>query len=141
MTLSTRTLGRDSSLEVSMQGFGCMGMSQSYGTADRAESIATVHRAIDLGVTFFDTANIYGAGHNEELLKEALAVFSLALSVSCRSFKALRTHPFLSAIEQPLQYRSGPYITGISRKSIKKSPRPPHKCGPPDVFLDAAPCL
>jgi len=73
MTLSTRTLGRDSSLEVSMQGFGCMGMSQSYGTADRAESIATVHRAIDLGVTFFDTANIYGAGHNEELLKEALA--------------------------------------------------------------------
>jgi aryl-alcohol dehydrogenase-like predicted oxidoreductase len=73
MTIPTRTLGRDSSLEVSMQGFGCMGMSQSYGPADRTESVATIHRAIDLGITFFDTANVYGAGHNEELLKEALA--------------------------------------------------------------------
>jgi aryl-alcohol dehydrogenase-like predicted oxidoreductase len=50
-----------------------MGMSQMYGTADRAESIATVHRALDLGVTFLDTSDVYGEGHNEELVGEAIA--------------------------------------------------------------------
>jgi aryl-alcohol dehydrogenase-like predicted oxidoreductase len=50
-----------------------MGMSQMYGTADRAESIATVHRALDLGVTFLDTSDVYGDGHNEELVGEAIA--------------------------------------------------------------------
>jgi aryl-alcohol dehydrogenase-like predicted oxidoreductase len=48
-------------------------MSQSYGTADRAESIATIHRALDLGVTFLDTSDVYGEGHNEELVGEAIA--------------------------------------------------------------------
>jgi aryl-alcohol dehydrogenase-like predicted oxidoreductase len=65
-----RTLG---GLEVSALGLGCMGMSQMYGTADRAESIATVHRALDLGVTFLDTSDVYGEGHNEELVGEAIA--------------------------------------------------------------------
>jgi aryl-alcohol dehydrogenase-like predicted oxidoreductase len=50
-----------------------MGMSQSYGTADRDESIATIHRALELGVTFLDTADVYGEGHNEELVGEAIA--------------------------------------------------------------------
>src|ERR1700712_2857949 len=69
-----RTLGdRDGGLEVSALGLGCMGMSQSYGTADRAESIATVHRALDAGVTFLDTSDVYGEGHNEELVGEAIA--------------------------------------------------------------------
>jgi aryl-alcohol dehydrogenase-like predicted oxidoreductase len=49
-----------------------MGMSQSYGSADEEESVATVHRALDLGVTFFDTADVYGDGHNEELVGRAL---------------------------------------------------------------------
>jgi aryl-alcohol dehydrogenase-like predicted oxidoreductase len=49
-----------------------MGMSQMYGAADRGESIATVHRALDLGVTFLDTADVYGDGHNEELVGEAI---------------------------------------------------------------------
>src|SRR3954454_16246455 len=69
--IPTRTLG-SSGLTVSAQGLGCMGMSQSYGPADRDESIATIHRALELGVFFFDTADIYGLGHNEELVAEAI---------------------------------------------------------------------
>lgn len=61
------------SLEVSVIGLGCMSMSQSYGPADPAESERTLHRALDLGVTFLDTANAYGLGHNEELLGRVLA--------------------------------------------------------------------
>jgi aryl-alcohol dehydrogenase-like predicted oxidoreductase len=61
------------SLTVSRQGFGAMGLSNTYGAADDAESIHTLHRAIDLGVTFLDTATAYGAGHNESLLGKATA--------------------------------------------------------------------
>ncbi|MGD9694211.1 MAG: aldo/keto reductase [Thermoleophilia bacterium] len=60
-------------LEVSVQGLGCMGMSQSYGARDDAESIATIHRALDLGVTLLDTADVYGAGENERLVGRAIA--------------------------------------------------------------------
>ncbi|MGY1787230.1 aldo/keto reductase [Geodermatophilus sp. SYSU D00698] len=67
----TRTLGRNG-LVVSALGLGCMGMSQMYGAADRDESIATVHRALDLGITFLDTSDVYGDGHNEELVGEAI---------------------------------------------------------------------
>ena len=70
--VGTRTLGRQG-LTVSALGLGCMGMSQSYGPADRDESIATIHRALDLGVTLLDTADLYGGGHNEELVGEAIA--------------------------------------------------------------------
>ena len=72
--LPMRTLGKEG-LTVSALGLGCMGMSQSYGTPeerDERESIATVHRAIELGVTFFDTAEAYGPYANEELLARAL---------------------------------------------------------------------
>lgn len=69
--LGTRKLGRQG-LEVSALGLGCMGMSQFYGVPDDAESIATIRRAVDLGVTFFDTAESYGPYTNEELLGRAL---------------------------------------------------------------------
>jgi aryl-alcohol dehydrogenase-like predicted oxidoreductase len=72
MTLRTRKLGHQG-LEVSALGLGCMGMSQSYGPADEAESIATLHRAIELGCTFLDTAEVYGPFTNEDLLGRALA--------------------------------------------------------------------
>ena len=70
--VNTRSLG-PSNLAVSALGLGCMGMSQSYGAADETESVATIHRAIELGVTFLDTADVYGDGHNEELVGRALA--------------------------------------------------------------------
>ncbi len=60
-------------LSVSAIGLGCMGMSQSYGDANLAESERTLHRALDLGVTFLDTANAYGNGHNEELIGRVLS--------------------------------------------------------------------
>lgn len=70
MALSRRKLGGQG-LEVSAIGLGCMGMSQSYGPADETESIATLHRAIELGCTFFDTAEAYGPLTNEALLGRA----------------------------------------------------------------------
>ena len=71
MTLQRRKLGSQG-LEVSAIGLGCMGMSQSYGPADEGESIATLHRAIELGCNFLDTAEVYGPLANEALLGKAL---------------------------------------------------------------------
>jgi aryl-alcohol dehydrogenase-like predicted oxidoreductase len=60
-----------SELHISRLGLGCMGMSEFYGSSDEKESIATLHGALDLGVNFFDTADMYGSGHNEELIGRA----------------------------------------------------------------------
>jgi aryl-alcohol dehydrogenase-like predicted oxidoreductase len=70
--MNTTALG-SSGLVVSRLGLGCMGMSEFYGSTDDTESIATIHRAIELGITFFDTADMYGIGANEELVGRALA--------------------------------------------------------------------
>jgi aryl-alcohol dehydrogenase-like predicted oxidoreductase len=70
--MEQRTLGGQG-LRVSALGLGCMGMSQSYGPADEQESVATIHRALDLGVTFLDTADMYGPFTNERLVGRAIA--------------------------------------------------------------------
>jgi aryl-alcohol dehydrogenase-like predicted oxidoreductase len=69
--MQTRTLGHGG-LVVSALGLGCMGMSGMYGATDEAEAIATIHQAIDLGVSFLDTADAYGSGHNETLIGKAI---------------------------------------------------------------------
>src|SRR4051812_13372518 len=69
--METRRLGQK--LEVSALGLGCMGMSEFYGTADEGEAIATIHRATELGITFLDTADMYGPFTNEKLVGRAIA--------------------------------------------------------------------
>jgi aryl-alcohol dehydrogenase-like predicted oxidoreductase len=69
--MNRRKLGQG--LEVSAQGLGCMGMSEFYGTGDEQESIATIHRALELGITFLDTADMYGPFTNEKLVGKAIA--------------------------------------------------------------------
>ena len=74
--MDTRTLGetasQTSALEVSALGLGCMGMSDFYGPADRDEGIATIHAALEAGITLLDTGDFYGMGHNEMLIAEAM---------------------------------------------------------------------
>jgi len=69
--MQVRNLGR-SGLKVSAQGLGCMGMSEFYGATDDAESMATIHRALELGITLLDTADVYGPYKNEELVGRAI---------------------------------------------------------------------
>ena len=70
--MEKRKLGTQG-LEVSAEGLGCMGMSEFYGTADEGEAVATIHRALELGVTLLDTADMYGVGANERLVGKAIA--------------------------------------------------------------------
>ena len=71
--MQTRKLGTE--LTVSAIGLGCMGMSHAYGGQDEATSIRTLHRAVEIGVNFFDTAEVYGPYVNEELVGKALKPF------------------------------------------------------------------
>ncbi len=86
--MKTRTLGQ--ALRVSAVGLGCMGMSDLYGPADESESIATIHAALDRGVTLLDTGDYYGMGHNELLIREALRGRSREQAVISVKFGAQR---------------------------------------------------
>src|SRR5829696_9134089 len=87
--MEKRKLGKTGP-SVSAIGLGCMGMSDMYGPADRGESIATIHAALDAGITLLDTGDFYGMGHNEMLIHEALAGRDHASVVISVKFGALR---------------------------------------------------
>ncbi len=91
--IPTRRLGA-AGPRVSVLGLGCMGMSALYGESDRAESIATIHAALDAGVTLLDTGDFYGMGHNELLIAEALRTAPAGArerALTSVKFGALRT--------------------------------------------------
>ena len=91
-TIGTRKLGTTGP-DVSSIGLGCMGMSALYGDADRTESVATIHAALEAGVTLFDTGDFYGMGHNEMLIGEALRTAPATLreqALTSVKFGALR---------------------------------------------------
>jgi len=87
--MQQRRLGRNGP-RVSAFGLGCMGMSGGYGPADDAESVATIQAALDAGINLIDTADFYGMGHNEMLLREALTGGRRARAFLCVKFGAMR---------------------------------------------------
>jgi aryl-alcohol dehydrogenase-like predicted oxidoreductase len=112
--MEKRRLGTQG-LEVSALGLGCMGMSAFYGTTDEGEGIATIHRALELGIDFLDTAEIYGRGANEELVGQAIAGRRDAFVVATK-FRGLgaeadgRPEYVREAIDRSLQHLGTDYV-------------------------------
>src|SRR5207247_10149632 len=112
--MQKRKLGRD--LEVSALGFGAMGMSQSYGPpGTREEMIGVIRAAVERGVTFFDTAEVYGAGKNEELVGEALAPFKGRVAIATKfGFKDPAAGPSAGLDSRPERIRQ------VAEASLKR---------------------
>jgi aryl-alcohol dehydrogenase-like predicted oxidoreductase len=107
LVMKYRKLG-NSTERLSALGLGCMSMSGSYGKGDDKESIATIRRAVELGVNFLDTGDFYGVGHNEEIIREAIKPFRREQIFLSVKFGALRNHDgtFLGFDSRPVAIRN-----------------------------------
>lgn len=103
--MKQRALGKQG-LTVSAQGLGCMGMSFAYGEADEAEAIATLHRALELGVNFFDTAEVYGPYTNEELLGRAFKGRRSEAIIATKFGFDIRNSANVGVTSEPAQIRA-----------------------------------
>ena len=118
--MKTRTLGKDG-LQVSAIGLGCMGFTQSYPPyPDRKDAIETIRKAVDLGVTFFDTAEVYSYGQNEDLIGEALQPVRDRVVIATKFGYALSETPDLTTSARPVSLSSRPETI---RKAVEGSLR------------------
>jgi len=111
--MQKRSLGTQG-LTVSAQGLGCMGMSHAYGASDETESIATLHRAIELGINFFDTAEVYGPYTNEELLGRAFKGRRGAVIIATKFGFDIRDGASVGVTSDPAQIRA--HVEGSLRR-------------------------
>ena len=130
--MKTRTLGKQG-LEVSEVGLGCMGFTQSYPPyPDRKEAIATLREAVELGVTFFDTAEVYSAFKNEELVGEALETVRDKVVIATKFGYNLVDMPDLNTSARPVSLSSN-----TPRKPVKQTRHHPPGGGrfaPPPAY-------
>ena len=118
--MKTRTLGKDG-LKVSAIGLGCMGFTQSYPPyPDRKDAIETIRKAVDLGVTFFDTAEVYSYGQNEDLIGEALQPVRDKVVIATKFGYDLSETPDLTTSARPVSLSSRPETI---RKAVEGSLR------------------
>ena len=116
--MQIRTLG--DGLSVSELGLGCMGMSEFYGERNDEESLAVLHRAVELGVTFFDTADIYGSHHNEQLIGEFLKTTKARLTIATKFGIVRKPGEYKRSIDNSAGYVRSACHASLQRLGVEK---------------------